>query len=69
MSSSSSHEVKQVAAQLLAGMLANPHIYASVSDEGALGRQEQELVTIALDLAESLLTKAEERQPSGNLHS
>ncbi len=28
-------EIKQIAAHLLAGMLANPHIYPTLSDEGA----------------------------------
>lgn len=50
-------EVKQIAAQLLSGMLANPHIYASVSDEGAQGQQEQKLIMIAIELAESLIAR------------
>ena len=57
---SRNHEVTTIAAQLLAGMLANPHIYAKVSDEGAQGRQEQELLRIALELAGDLIAKAEE---------
>ncbi|NJM72738.1 MAG: hypothetical protein HC862_22790 [Scytonema sp. RU_4_4] len=55
-------EVKQIAAQLLSGMLANPHIYASISDEGAKGQQEQELILIAIEMAESLIAKAEKRE-------
>jgi hypothetical protein len=55
-------EVKQIAAQLLAGMLANPHIYPAISDEGGKGQQEQELIVIAIEMAESLITKAERTQ-------
>jgi hypothetical protein len=54
-------EIKQIAAQLLAGMLANPHIYASVSDEGGYGQQEQVLIVTAIEMAESLIQKVEER--------
>lgn len=54
-------ELKQVAAQLLSGMLANPHIYANMSDEGAAGQQEQKLMLIAIEMAENLIAKAEER--------
>ncbi|ARV59538.1 hypothetical protein BZZ01_13670 [Nostocales cyanobacterium HT-58-2] len=54
-------ELKQIAAQVLAGMLANPHIYPTISDEGARGQQEQELIVIAIEMAESLITKVEER--------
>jgi hypothetical protein len=54
---STKDETKQIAAQLLSAMLANPHIYASVSDEGAQGRQEQELVVMAIAMAESLIAK------------
>lgn len=54
---STNDETKQIAAQLLSAMLANPHIYASVSDEGAQGRQEQELVMIAIAMAENLIAK------------
>jgi hypothetical protein len=53
------NEIKQIAAQLLAGMLANPHIYANVSDEGSNGQQEQVLITIAIDMALSLIEKIE----------
>lgn len=54
-------EVKQIAAQLLAGMLANPHIYAKTSEEMGRGQQEQELVITAIELAESLIAKVEQR--------
>jgi hypothetical protein len=54
-------EIKQIAAQLLSGMLANPHIYASVSDEGMKGQQEQELIVMAIAIAESLIVKIDEK--------
>lgn len=56
------NEVKQIATQLLAGMLANPHIYASVSDEGGKGQQEQKLVVVAIEMAENLMEHFERRQ-------
>jgi hypothetical protein len=52
-------EVKQIASQILAGMLANPHIYPKVSDEGSQGQQEQELIIVAVELAKKLLEKVE----------
>jgi hypothetical protein len=52
-------EVKQIAAQLLAGMLSNPHIYANISDELSRGRQEQELIDMAIEMAKNLIEKAE----------
>lgn len=54
---STKDETKQIAAQLLSAMLANPHIYASVSDDGAQGQQEQELVMMAIAMAENLIAK------------
>ena len=54
-------EVKQIAAQLLAGMLANPHIYASISDEMSKGRQEQELMEMAIEMAKILIAKVEQK--------
>ncbi len=54
-------EVKQMAAQLLAGMLANPHIYPKISDEGYQGQLEQTLILIAVEMAEDLIDKAERR--------
>jgi hypothetical protein len=54
-------ETKQIAAQLLSGMLANPHIYASISDEGVKGQQEQELIVMAIAMAESLIVKIDEK--------
>lgn len=57
-------EVKQIAAQLLAGMLANPHLYPQISDEEARGHQEKILTGLAVELAESLIKTAEERHQS-----
>jgi hypothetical protein len=54
-------QTKQIAAQILAGLLSNPHIYANMSDEGAQAPQEQELIEIAIDMAENLIAKIEER--------
>ncbi|EHC14031.1 hypothetical protein CEN49_06770 [Fischerella thermalis CCMEE 5273] len=59
---SQAKEVKQIATQLLAAMLANPHIYATVSDEGAKGQQEQELIIIAIEMAENLITRVENQK-------
>ena len=58
-------ELKQIASQLLAGMLANPHIYAALSEEGSKGRQEQTLLLMAIEMAESLIEKAESRNHAG----
>lgn len=55
--------VKPMAAQLLSAMLANPHIYASTSDEGAQGQQEQRLLMTAIDLAASLIARVDESFP------
>jgi hypothetical protein len=55
------NEMKQIATQLLSAMLANPHIYASISDEGVKGQQEQELIAIAVEMADSLITKINQR--------
>ena len=54
---------KQIAAQLLSAMLSNPHIYASVSDDGAQGQQEQKLVMMAIELAENLIAKIDAPAP------
>ncbi|NWF62627.1 MAG: hypothetical protein HXY43_26195 [Fischerella sp.] len=54
-------EIKQIATQLLAGMLANPHIYAQVSDDMAQGTQEQDLILLAIDMAEELMKKLDKR--------
>jgi hypothetical protein len=55
------NEVKQIAAQLLSGLLANPHIYPDISDEGVQGQQEQELIVVAIRLAESLIDKINQK--------
>jgi hypothetical protein len=52
-------EVKQIAAQLLAAMLSNPHIYASMSDETAHGQQEKKLIITAIEMAEILIETVE----------
>jgi len=52
-------EIKEIASQLLAGMLANPHLYATVSDEEAKGQQEQILVSNAIMMAKNLIEKIE----------
>ena len=54
-------EVKQISAQLLAGMLANPHIYASLSEEGSKGQQEQTLMNIVIEMAENLIEKVDKK--------
>lgn len=50
------------ATQLLAGMLANPHIYSMVSDEGALGKQEVILRHNALEMAQALINDIKGRE-------
>lgn len=54
-------EIKQIATQLLAGMLANPHIYAQVSEYLAQGVQEQDLIVLAIEMAQRLIDKVEKR--------
>ncbi len=58
---SKANEIKQIASQLLAGMLSNPHIYPILSDEGSKGQQEQELTLIAIEMAENLIQKVDSR--------
>ncbi len=60
-----SSEVKQIAAQLLAGMLANPHIYhvyPTVSKTLGRGQQEEELIAAAIAMAETLITTIETQE-------
>jgi hypothetical protein len=57
----SHREIKQIAAQLLAGMLANPHIYANISDEEGRGQQEKTLIMTAIEMAENLVGRVDER--------
>ena len=52
-------EIKQIATQLLAGMLANPHIYSMVSDEEGKGQREKILLSNAITMAESLIEKVD----------
>ncbi len=56
-------ELKQISAQLLAGMLANPHIYTSANDEEVRSQREQTLILAAIELAEMLIQKVNHRQP------
>ena len=53
-------DLKAIAAQLLSGMLANPHIYTTVSDGEAKGQQERILISNAVMMAETLLEKVEQ---------
>ncbi|MDJ0648040.1 MAG: hypothetical protein QNJ60_04980 [Xenococcaceae cyanobacterium MO_188.B19] len=55
-------EVKQIATQLLSGMLANPHVYSMVSDELGRGPQEQDLIIAAIEMAEILIAKVEKKK-------
>ena len=55
------NEIKQIAPQLLAAMLANPHIYPNLSDDGIKGQREQTLIILAIEMAEDLIAKAEGR--------
>jgi hypothetical protein len=57
-------EIKQISAQLLAGMLANPHLYPQISDEEARGHQEKILTGLAVELAEALIKTVEDRPRS-----
>ena len=59
MDNNKTTEVKNIAAQLLAGMLSNPHIYANISDDGSQGQQEQTLIIMAIEMAEKLVEKVE----------
>ena len=53
--------LSSLAAQILSGMIANPHIYSMMSDEGASGEQERILRHTALEMAEALIMDAEKR--------
>lgn len=59
---SSTQDLKNTAARLLAGMLANPHIYPQLSDEGASGSLEQKLTLVATEMAENLIQHIESRE-------
>ena len=57
---SQANEVKQISAQLLAGMLANSHLYQVDSAEsGKLSRKQEELIETAIAMSETLIAKAE----------
>ncbi len=59
-----SESLSSLSAQILSGMIANPHIYSMVSDEGASGEQEKILRHTALEMAEALITDVENRENS-----
>lgn len=52
-------ETKEIAARLLAGMLANPSLYPNISDMGVTGQQEQKLISISSEMAKELIKKVE----------
>jgi hypothetical protein len=58
-----SHELQETASQLLAALLSNPHIYPQVSDEGGNGNIEQQLIILAVEMAESLIQHIENVHP------
>lgn len=58
---SRSSEVKQLASQVLAGLLANPHIYPNWSDAGVQGQREQTMIVLAIEIAEDLIDKVDSK--------
>ncbi|MGM3304690.1 hypothetical protein ACSQ6I_01645 [Anabaena sp. WFMT] len=56
-------ELKTTASQLLAAMLSNPHIYPQISDTGGYGTMEQQLIILAVEMAESLIQHIEKAHP------
>jgi hypothetical protein len=60
---SKASEVKQIASQLLAAMLSNPHVYPNISDDSIQGQRERTLVVLAVEMAEVLIEKVENRIP------
>jgi hypothetical protein len=62
----SASEVKQIASQQLAAMLANPHIYPNISDDGIHGQREQTLIVLAIEIAEDLIKKVDSKSQSEN---
>ncbi|MEO0534741.1 MAG: hypothetical protein AAF215_12860 [Cyanobacteria bacterium P01_A01_bin.123] len=50
---------KDIASTLLAGMLANPHIYSLVSEDEGIGQQEKILLSKAIAMAEKLVDQVE----------
>lgn len=71
MMKSQVEEVKQIAAQLLTGMLANPHLYHVYQTEsGKLNQeQQQELIATATAMAEALINQAENQVESHFQHN
>ena len=63
-------ETKKIATKLLAGMLANPHLYqVYLSESGKLNRQQrQELIQTAIAMAEELIESSEIRVESRFQH-
>ncbi len=57
----SNTEVKQLATEILSGMLANPHVYPMVSDDLGRGPREQDLIIASIEMAESLISHVERR--------
>ncbi|MGB5632992.1 MAG: hypothetical protein WBM44_12255 [Waterburya sp.] len=68
---SKADEIKQIAAQLLAGMLANPDIYhVSPTESGKLSQgQQDELIEKAIAMAEALIARAETQIESQFQHN
>ncbi|MEM8676675.1 MAG: hypothetical protein AAGF83_22900 [Cyanobacteria bacterium P01_G01_bin.67] len=64
-------EVKQIAAQLLAGMLANPYLnHAFPTESGKLdGDQQSELIEAAITMSEELIARSEARIESYFQHN
>jgi len=60
------YELKETATQLLAAMLSNPHIYPQVSDEGGYGQTEQQLIIVAVEMAESLIQHINNAHPQSD---
>ena len=56
------NEIKNISAQLLSGMLANPHIYPAIADEEGMGQQEKILIAKAVIMAEKLIERIEQHQ-------
>lgn len=53
-------DIKEIATQLLSGMLANPHLYPTISDGEAKGQQERILISTAVMMAEELIEKIDQ---------
>lgn len=53
-------EIIEIASKLLAGMLANPHIYTAISDEEGQGQQESFMIATAVTMADRLIRKVQQ---------